>query len=98
MSAAFLCSYIVYHLFSPGPARYHGDWRLFYLVILLTHTVLAAAILPMVIVTVVFAILGRFESHRKIARWTWPMWMYVSVTGVMIYLLLYQVFPKHVGG
>ena len=64
------------------------------LTILLTHTVLAVVIVPMVLITVVRAWRERFDAHRKIARWTWPLWMYVSVTGVVIYLLLYQIFPQ----
>ena len=65
-----------------------------YLAILLTHTVLAVVIVPLVFRTLYLASKQRFESHRKIARWTWPLWMYVSVTGVLIYLLLYQIFPQ----
>jgi Mn2+/Fe2+ NRAMP family transporter len=59
------------------------------------HTILAVAIVPMVLLTLQRAIKERFELHKKIARWTWPVWMYVSITGVVIYLLLYQIFPQH---
>ena len=97
-SAAFLVSYLTYHFNVPGVTRFPDHWfRPIYLGILLTHTVLAAVILPLVIVTVVFAIRGKFERHRKVARWTWPLWMYVSVTGVLIYLLLYQGFARSAG-
>jgi uncharacterized membrane protein YozB (DUF420 family) len=62
--------------------------------VLLTHTVLAVVIVPLVLVTLRRGLRLRFELHKKIARWTWPLWMYVSVTGVLIYLLLYQIFPQ----
>ena len=92
-STMFLASYLYYH-FHAGRTVFPENWfKPIYLVILLTHTVLAVVILPLVIVTVALAARGRFQSHRRIARWTWPLWMYVSVTGVVIYLLLYQFFP-----
>jgi uncharacterized membrane protein YozB (DUF420 family) len=59
-----------------------------------THIILAIAIVPMVLVTVILALRKSWASHKRIARWTWPIWMYVSVTGVLIYLLLYQIFPQ----
>ncbi len=91
MSAAFLTSYLVYH-YHAGSVPYEGQGpiRVVYFVILITHIILAAAILPLVLVTVRYAILERFDHHRRLARWTWPIWMYVSVTGVVIYLMLYQ--------
>jgi uncharacterized membrane protein YozB (DUF420 family) len=71
------------------------EWfRPIYLAILISHTLLAMAILPMAIVTLIRGLRERFDAHRRIARWTWPMWMYVSVTGVLIYFLLYHVFPQ----
>ena len=70
-------------------------FRPIYLTLLGTHTLLAVVVLPLVIVTLTLAAKSRFEAHRKVARWTWPIWMYVSVTGVLIYLLLYQIFPQH---
>jgi uncharacterized membrane protein YozB (DUF420 family) len=92
-STLFLAGYLTYHFNVQGVTRFPDHWfKPIYLGILLTHTVLAAIILPLVIITVILAFRGRFEQHRKVARWTWPMWMYVSVTGVLIYLLLYQVF------
>jgi uncharacterized membrane protein YozB (DUF420 family) len=99
-STLFLAGYLTYHFNVQTVTRFvDPSWfRPIYLGILLTHTVLAVLILPLIISTVMFAIRGRFESHRKVARWTWPMWMYVSVTGVVIYLLLYQVFPQTTGG
>jgi uncharacterized membrane protein YozB (DUF420 family) len=100
-STIFLCCYITYHGYLAlalhrGPTRFENPawFRPIYLTILLTHTVLAVAIVPMILVTLNRARLQRFELHKKIARWTWPLWMYVSVTGVVIYLLLYRIFPQ----
>ena len=94
-SAVFLTCYLIYH-YSAGRTDFlKPEWfRPIYLVILVTHIVLAVAIVPMVLTTVFLAIRKRWESHKRIARWTWPIWMYVSVTGVVIYLLLYQIFPQ----
>ncbi len=92
-STLFLASYLYYH-FHAGRTVFPENWfKPIYLIILLTHTVLAVVIVPLIIASVVQAIRRRFESHKKITRWTWPLWMYVSVTGVVIYLLLYQIFP-----
>jgi putative membrane protein len=90
-SLAFLVSYLVYHA-QTGSTRFQsqGAVRAVYFFILGTHTVLAAAIVPLVIVTLTRALRGRFPQHRRIARWTWPIWMYVSITGVVIYLMLYH--------
>jgi uncharacterized membrane protein YozB (DUF420 family) len=94
-STLFLVSYVTYHLQVPRNVFADPAWfRPIYLGILLTHTLLAMLLLPLVIVTVLQAIRNRFENHRRWARWTWPIWMYVSVTGVVIYLLLYQIFPQ----
>ena len=68
--------------------------RPIYLTLLFTHLIGAFLIVPLVLMTVSRAVKQRFELHKKIARWTWPIWMYVSVTGVVIYLLLYQKFPQ----
>jgi len=91
-SAAFLVSYLVYHA-QVGSVRFpgHGAVRTVYLTILFTHTVLAALIVPMVLRTLYLAQKGRFAEHRRAARWTFPFWMYVSVTGVVIYVMLYRV-------
>ncbi len=96
-SVLFLACYLTYHFTVRTITRFHNpEWfRPIYLTILLTHTVLAATIVPMIIITLNRALRQRFDRHRKIARWTWPLWMYVSVTGVLIYLLLYQIFPRH---
>lgn len=94
VSAFFLISYLFYH-YNHGSTRFTGQGgiRIFYLTILLTHTVLAALIVPLVAVTLLRAIRGDFKRHRKIARWTFPLWLYVSITGVIVYLMLYQIFP-----
>ncbi len=91
VSALFLISYLIYH-FNVGSVKFtkQGPIRTVYFTILLTHTVLATAIVPMVIITVVRAWREAFEKHVKIARWTLPAWAYVSITGVIIYLMLYQ--------
>ena len=101
-SALFLVCYLTYHTYlgvvlHRGPTRFVDPawFRPIYLAILLTHTLLAVIILPLVFMTISRALRQRFDKHRQIARWTWPLWMYVSVTGVLIYLLLYQIFPQH---
>ena len=103
-SAVFLACYLIYHGYLAwylhrGPTRFQEPawFRPIYLGILISHTFLAAAILPLAIITLRLALKERFESHKRLARWTWPLWMYVSVTGVIIYLLLYQIFPQHRG-
>lgn len=94
-STLFLVSYLTYHHFAGRTTFKDPQWfRPIYLVILLTHTVLAAAIVPLALVTISLALKAKYELHKKIARWTWPIWMYVSVTGVLIYFLLYQIFPQ----
>jgi uncharacterized membrane protein YozB (DUF420 family) len=101
-STAFLACYLTYHFYLAyhlhrGPTRFTDPawFRPIYLILLGTHTLLAVVIVPMVLVTLSRALRRRYELHRKIARWTWPLWMYVSVTGVLIYFLLYQIFPQH---
>jgi putative membrane protein len=94
-STLFLISYLFYHYFAGRTTFQNPQWfRPIYLFILLTHTVLAVVIVPMVLMTVIRAIQKKWELHKRISRWTWPLWMYVSVTGVLIYLLLYQIFPQ----
>ncbi|MDH4067304.1 MAG: DUF420 domain-containing protein, partial [Acidobacteriota bacterium] len=90
-SAGFLASYVVYH-FNVGsvPFQKQGMIRAVYLTILFTHVVLAVAIVPLVLVTVSRALSARFDHHRRIARWTLPSWLYVSVTGVVVYVMLYH--------
>jgi putative membrane protein len=90
-STLFLISYLYYHS-QVGSVAYSGSgWiRTLYFTILLSHTVLAALIVPMVLRTVYLATTTRFDAHKRIARWTFPIWIYVSVTGVVVYLMLYQ--------
>jgi uncharacterized membrane protein YozB (DUF420 family) len=92
-SVLFLVSYLVYHYFV-GSVKFQGEgWsRPFYFTILLTHTVLAAALAPMAILTLYRGLTGNFELHKKIAKITFPVWTYVSVTGVLVYLMLYHIF------
>lgn len=95
-STLFLISYIYYHTHVPPTHFTDPEWfRPIYLTILITHTILAAAIVPMVFVTLSRALKARFDRHKAIARWTLPIWMYVSVTGVVIYFILYRIFPQH---
>jgi len=91
VSGAFLTSYLIYH-YNVGSVRFtrQGWIRNVYFPLLLTHTVLAAVILPMVLRTAYLAFTNRIAKHRAIAKWTFPIWMYVSVTGVIVYLMLYQ--------
>jgi uncharacterized membrane protein YozB (DUF420 family) len=91
VSALFLTSYLIYH-YNVGSVRFtkQGWIRNVYFPLLLTHTILAAVVLPMVLRTVFLAVKGRFRNHVRIARWTFPVWMYVSVTGVIVYLMLYR--------
>lgn len=94
-SSIFLACYLYYHAHAGRTVFKDPAWfRPIYLTILLTHTILAVTIVPMILMTFHRALKERFELHKKIARWTWPLWMYVSVTGVLIYLLLYQIFPQ----
>jgi len=90
-SALFLVCYIVYHA-QVGSVRFtrQGFVRPLYFTILITHVTLAATVLPLAIVTLSRGLKGRYPQHRKIARWTFPIWLYVSVTGVLVYVLLYQ--------
>jgi putative membrane protein len=90
-SSLFLISYIVYHA-QVGSVRFtrHGFVRPLYYTILITHVSLAAAVLPLAIITLSRGLKKRFPQHRRIARWTFPIWLYVSVTGVLVYVLLYQ--------
>ena len=92
-STVFLISYVVYHV-RVGAVYFQGrGWiRPAYFALLGTHTVLAIAILPLAIITLSRALTNRFDRHRRIARWTLPIWLYVSVTGVVVYVLLYHLY------
>ena len=89
LSAGFLVSYITYHTFTES-TRFGGEGlvRGVYYFILLTHIVLAAVILPFILFTFLRAFAGRYEAHRKLARWVFPLWLYVSVTGVIVYVMI----------
>lgn len=90
-SVVFLISYLTYHAqVGSRPFQGQGPIRVVYFTILLTHTVLATLIVPMVLVTLWRGLKRRDDRHRAIARWTLPLWMYVSVTGVIVYLMLYR--------
>jgi uncharacterized membrane protein YozB (DUF420 family) len=90
-SALFLLSYVIYHLnIGSRPFPGQGAIRLVYFVILITHVILAAAILPLALMTTARGLKDQYDRHVRIARWTLPLWLYVSVTGVVIYLMLYQ--------
>lgn len=96
VSAAFLVSYLIHKYFNSTTRFVEPQWvRPWYLILLFTHLILAMAIVPLVIKTVYHAARRQWESHRKIARWTMPIWLYVSVTGVLVYFMLYQWFPQH---
>jgi len=90
-SALFLVSYLVYH-YHVGSVPFQGEgWiRPIYFSILISHTILAAAIVPLALITLVRALKGNFERHKRIARWTLPIWLYISVTGVIVYWMLYR--------
>ena len=90
-SSLFLVCYVVYHT-QVGSVRFtrQGFVRPIYFTILVTHVVLAAVVLPMAIITLSRGLKGRYAHHRRIARWTFPIWLYVSITGVLVYVLLYQ--------
>ena len=95
-SAIFLGCYLTYHITVKTVTHFVDPawFKPYYITLLISHTILAAAIVPMILITLHRARKQQFEAHKKIARWTWPLWMYVSVTGVVIYLLLYRIFPQ----
>jgi putative membrane protein len=100
-SILFLACYLTYHTWRAvylhaGPTVFKDPawFRPIYLAILASHTLLAMVIVPLVLATLWLGLKDRREKHRRLARWTWPLWMYVSVTGVLIYLLLYRIFPQ----
>jgi len=89
-SALFLVSYVIYHWFKSGPKVYTGDWVSVYYPVLISHIILAAAILPLAMVTLYRGWVVQIQQHKKIANITYPIWMYVSITGIIIYLMLYR--------
>jgi uncharacterized membrane protein YozB (DUF420 family) len=100
-SVAFLISYVLYHsllayYLGQGPTRFKGEGivRPFYFIILISHTILAVGIVPFILITLRRGLRREDEKHRRIARWTLPLWLYVSITGVIVYLLLYWIYPS----
>lgn len=95
-STLFLASYLTYHFLKQGlVTRFteEGLIRPVYFALLISHTILATMTLPLVVLTVIPALRARYERHRRFARWTLPIWLYVSITGVLVYLMLYQWYP-----
>ena len=94
-STVFLISYLAYH-YQVGsvPFKGQGFLRALYFSILLTHTILAVAVVPLVVITLLRALRNKFDAHRRVARWTFPIWLYVSVTGVLVYWMLYWLVPS----
>ncbi|MCY4599595.1 MAG: DUF420 domain-containing protein [Acidobacteria bacterium] len=89
-SALFLISYVIYHLnVGSVPFTGQGGIRVFYFSVLISHIILAALVVPLAIITLAHALRERFDRHRRIARWTLPVWLYVSVTGIIVYVMLY---------
>ena len=95
-SSVFLACYLYYHA-HVGSVRFPGQgWvRPVYFALLISHTVLAATVVPLVLLALNAGLRGRFDRHRRVARWTYPIWLYVSVTGVVVYVMLYQVYGAH---
>jgi putative membrane protein len=94
VSILFLASYLVYHV-QVGSVRFAGTGRVrpVYFAILATHTALAAAVPPLALTTLLFGLRARYARHVRVARWTLPIWLYVSVTGVIVYVMLYHLYP-----
>lgn len=95
-SSLFLASYLYYHA-HVGSVRFPGQgWiRPVYFALLISHTVLAVTVVPLVLLALIAALRGRFDRHRRIARWTYPIWLYVSITGVLVYIILYRIYGGH---
>jgi uncharacterized membrane protein YozB (DUF420 family) len=96
VSCAFLVSYLIYH-YRVGHVAFHGQGfiRPIYFILLISHTILAVVIVPLILITLRRAFLEKFDKHRLIARWTLPLWLYVSITGVIVYLMLYQFYAAN---
>ena len=97
VSCAFLVSYIIYHIRIHQVIHFQGQgWiRPVYFTLLISHTILAVVIVPLILITLRLAWTERFNEHRRIARWTLPLWFYVSVTGVIVYFMVYQIYAPH---
>lgn len=95
VSIIFLISYLTYHYHHGStPFMGQGIIRPMYFILLISHTILAASIVPLALTTLFLGLKGNFEKHVKIAKWTYPIWVYISVTGVLIYLMLYHLYPS----
>jgi len=97
VSCVFLSTYVLHKILVRGvhtPFGGGGFWKAFYYAMLASHVILAMAIVPLIVITMTHAVRARYEKHRAWARWTFPLWLYVSVTGVLVYFMLYQWFPK----
>ena len=94
VSIGFFISYVIYHYYV-GDVRFqgHGWIRPIYFTILISHIILATTIVPLALITLWRALRGNFVKHRRIAVWTWPVWIYVSITGVVVYLMCYRMYP-----
>jgi putative membrane protein len=96
-SSLFLVSYVTYHLHVRSVHFPGQGWvRTLYFVILISHTFLAATVVPLVLTSLTLGLRERFDRHRRISRWTFPVWLYVSVTGVVVYVMLYKIYGAHV--
>lgn len=95
-SSIFLVCYLYYHA-HVGSVHFPGQgWaRRFYFTILISHTILAATVVPLVLLSLNYGLRARFDKHRRIARWAFPVWLYVSITGVIVYIMLYQIYGAH---
>ena len=94
VSALFLVSYLLHHLLAPiFQFGGQGLVRKIYYPLLISHVILAIAVVPFILITLRRALAGRRDDHRRIARWTWPIWVYVCVTGLVVYVMLYHVYP-----
>jgi uncharacterized membrane protein YozB (DUF420 family) len=95
VSCAFLVSYLIYH-YRVGHVAFQGQGfiRPVYFTLLISHTILAIVIVPLILITLRRALLEKFDKHRLIARWTFPLWLYVSITGVIVYLMLYKIYAQ----
>ena len=88
LSILFLISYIAHHLLTGGGTKYGGDFKIVYYILLTTHILLAAIILPFILYTAYRAMTGEYARHKKLAKYTWPLWLYVSLTGPIVYLMI----------
>ena len=94
ISSLFLICYIIHRFYVPiFVFQGEGSIRIFYYILLISHVFLAIVIVPLIAITVVRALKEKFSAHKNIAKWTWPIWMYVSISGIVVYLMLYQLYP-----